>query len=64
MSAILKSEILDTIQDCISILSRGEDGIDVYEYQEKMAELEAAYHLLASSKIYFSPVYKNAVTIH
>lgn len=64
MSVILQTEILETIQDCISILWRGEDGVDVCEYQKTRAELEAAYHLLASSKIFFSPIYKNAPTIH
>ena len=63
MSVILKHEILETLQDCINILSRGEQGIDEDEYIQKKEELEVARQLLDASQIHFKPL-MNYITIH
>ena len=62
--ASLKFEILEVLEDCISILSRGENGVDEYEYRESKARLECARALLDASKIYFQPVVTNRLSIH
>lgn len=63
--ASLKHEILEVIEDCINILSRGsQHGGDDFEYQESAARLESARTLLDASKIYFKPVATEAISIH
>ena len=63
MSSILKHEILETLQDCINILSRGEQGVNEDEYIQKKEELEIARQLLEASQINFKPLMNN-ITIH
>lgn len=58
-TALLKHEILETIEDCINILSRGDD----YEYIENKERLESARRLLKASKIHFKPVIED-MTFH
>jgi hypothetical protein len=61
----LKHEILEVIEDCISILNRGNKYcVDEYEYLESAAKLECARNLLDASKIYFKPVSTEIISIH
>lgn len=63
MSAIMKYDILDTIQECISILSRKMDENDHY-LQTTLVDMETAYKLLEASNIQFKPIFTNEITYH
>jgi len=64
MSMILKYEIIETISDCINILSRGDQGVEEYEYLQKKHELEAARSVLESSKLVFRESFQNDGCMH
>ena len=63
MSAILKHEILNTLQDCMGILSRNEQE-DRYYMEQTLAHMETAYKLIEASKMFFKPIMIDEITIH
>lgn len=63
MSTVIKYDILETMQDCISILSREGAGNDYY-IAKTLAHMETAYKLIESSQIYFKPIVTENITLH
>lgn len=63
MSAVIKYDILETMQDCISILSREGSSNDYY-IAKTLAHMETAYKLIEASNIQFKPIVTEQVTFH